>query len=50
MEQNRELRNKPMSLWSIHIQQRGRSIKWVELAFSINGVEITGMVHAKTSN
>ena len=28
MEQNRELRNKLKSLWSIIIWQRGRSIKW----------------------
>ena len=28
VEQNREPRNKPKSLWSINIWQRGRSIKW----------------------
>ena len=28
MEQNRELRNKPKSLWSINIQQKGQDIKW----------------------
>ena len=28
MEQNREPRNKPKSLWSTNIWQRGRSIKW----------------------
>ena len=28
MEQNREPRNKPIFLWSINIQQGGRSIIW----------------------
>ena len=28
MEENREPRNKPKSVWSINICQRGRSIKW----------------------
>ena len=28
MEQNREPRNKPKSLWSIDIDKGGRSIKW----------------------
>ena len=28
MEQNRKPRNKPTSLWSINIRQRGRNIEW----------------------
>ena len=47
MEQNREPRNKPKSLWSINIQKGVRSIKWNQNSPSTNGVGITGLVHAK---
>ena len=41
-----EFRNKPMSLWSINIQQK-RQEHTMKSVSSINGVGKTGLVHAK---
>ena len=47
MEQNRERRNKPKSVWSINIQQRGQRHKTVKIASSTHGVGRAGQLHAK---
>ena len=50
MEQNREPRNKPKSLWSINIRQWGQKHKMDKIASSINGVDRSGQLHAKNKN
>ena len=50
-KQNREPRNKPMSLWSINIQQRGQEHKnEVKRASSTNSVGRSGQLRAKKWN
>ena len=36
LEQNRELRNKPIYLWSINLQQKGKNIQWRKLSLFNN--------------
>ena len=48
MEQNKEHRNKPMSIWPTDLQQKSQEYTlWKEQVSSINGAGKTGQPHAK---
>ena len=46
-EQKRELRNKPMSLRSVSVQQRIKNRQWSKDSLFISGVGKTGQLHVK---